>query len=293
MTSSNRTIAGEFNPVNFIAIGSNGYIVTPTKIQQLGTTEAWKSIAYGNGKYVIGSTFGNISTSTDGENWTTPKKIDSNPWQWIMYENGIFVAVGSSYISTSRDGIIWTELIPISSIISGGVQGAGHGGGFFAISNNNGYTATSTDGVTWTRKGKGATSSYAIGCSENRFISVTNGGYLYVSEDAGQNWKLGSTGNISPHKITYGKGVFVGGYHGKIGYAFDTEYLNSFYETTVGTSEDEWISTDFGKETFISISKAGKYVISSDGENWTDPVELKDSENNVIKAVFYDVCIIQ
>lgn len=34
-------------------------------------------------------------------------------------------------------------------------------------------------------------------------------------------------------------------------------------------------------------------VISSDGENWTDPVELKDSENNVIKAVFYDVCIIQ
>ena len=105
----NRTIMGKFAAAGFIIVGDNGYVITPLKTQQVDN-EYWSSITYGNGKYVmVGFNYGYISSSNDGINWTTPKRISQVSWYAIAYGNGKFVIVGSEgYISTSTDGVNWT-----------------------------------------------------------------------------------------------------------------------------------------------------------------------------------------
>ena len=46
----------------------------------------WKSVTYGNGKYVVVGTGGHTSTSVDGINWTTPKQIANENGNVILSE---------------------------------------------------------------------------------------------------------------------------------------------------------------------------------------------------------------
>ena len=74
------------------------------------------AIGYGGGTWVVlqtGTTTGNYSTS-DGASWST-MTITSASWRSIAYGNGKFVAVasggnGSAYMMSSPDGINWTAI---------------------------------------------------------------------------------------------------------------------------------------------------------------------------------------
>ena len=75
----------------------------------------FSGVTYGNGKFVAVGNDGNITTSTNGVNWTTPITVGSifHDWTNICYGNGKFVVVGDrgyndGYVTTSTDGENWT-----------------------------------------------------------------------------------------------------------------------------------------------------------------------------------------
>ena len=63
-------------------------------------TEAnsWRSVAYGNGKFVAVSSDGinRVMHSSDGITWTAAAAAESNSWRSVTYGNGKFVAVSTS-----------------------------------------------------------------------------------------------------------------------------------------------------------------------------------------------------
>lgn len=103
---------GRFTFVSYIVVGDNGYIISSSKMQRVGTNN-WNAITYGNGMYVAIGNDGYIAYSSDGDNWTTVK-LGYVDYSTITYTNGKFIALGgSSYngkLAHSEDGINWTSV---------------------------------------------------------------------------------------------------------------------------------------------------------------------------------------
>jgi hypothetical protein len=72
------------------------------------TSNTLLSVSYGGGKYVAVGNSGKILYSTDGKTWTAATSGVSDNLLAVAYGNGVFVAVGgTSSIITSSDGITW------------------------------------------------------------------------------------------------------------------------------------------------------------------------------------------
>ena len=85
----------------------------------LPSIRSWRSIAYGNGKFVaIAYSSNQAAYSEDGITWTATTLPISSTWYSITYGNGKFVAIAysSNQAAYSEDGITWTATtLPISS----------------------------------------------------------------------------------------------------------------------------------------------------------------------------------
>ena len=99
------------------------WTAAPTFPLPAGGVGNFYSVAYGNGTFVAvggasggGSSPGRISTSTDGDTWTSRSvpALDGqiNTWRGVAYGDGKFVAVGqtgdTTRMVTSPDGATWT-----------------------------------------------------------------------------------------------------------------------------------------------------------------------------------------
>lgn len=113
-------------------------------------TKTWRSIAYGNGIYVVVGLDGYTAYSTDGENWTR-KTVGTESWYAIAFGNGKFVAVGKSRkITTTTDGKTWTTVKQVGTSAVGNWLAITYADGKFITSSSKGYGAISIDGVNWT-----------------------------------------------------------------------------------------------------------------------------------------------
>lgn len=126
----------------------------------------WRSMAYGNGKYVAVASSGEVMSSTDGVNWV---EVDSgsNLLVSIAFGNGLFVAVGESDdispIIYSKDGVNWTEAKAPATVTGKDVSDtilvavSFVGDRFFATSTLTGvnsesssnFNFESSDGISW------------------------------------------------------------------------------------------------------------------------------------------------
>lgn len=291
--SSNRTIIGKFTVSGFIIVGDNGYVITPLGTQQIDN-EYWSSITYGNGKYVmVGFNYGYVSCSTDGTNWTTPKRISRVSWYAITYGNGKFVIVGSEgYISTSTDGINWTTPKQIGE--ENWVDIAYGNGKFIAVRaaayGGSGYISTSTDGVNWTTpKSVGTAEWNGITFGNGNFIIVGTNGSIARSSD-GITWYNSAPSSGSIGSITYGNDKFVAiGYGGKI---ISSTSGTSWTTTNVsGSVVWEKIRSNIG--SFIAVGSSGYITKSNNGTTWITPVQLKDDSGNLLNINLNDACTIQ
>lgn len=99
-----------------VAVGDAGLVLTSTDglnwtQQTTGTVEDLKSIAYGNGRFVIVGGRA-VLTSTNGVNWTQQTAITQQTWHVplnsVTFGAGRFVAVGDgTMITSSSDGVNW------------------------------------------------------------------------------------------------------------------------------------------------------------------------------------------
>lgn len=288
--SSNRTITGKFELIKFIAVGANGYIISPTKTQQI-ITESWRDITYGNGKFVaVGNYY--MASSSDGINWSCTSKYTGTIWESVMFENGLFLAVETVKKGawTSVDGINWNT----TSLSSYSIYGWGHGGGTFAITTSMGKALISTNGVNWTEK---TLSTYVptIAVSENCMIIYTTGGAGYKSTDGGNSWESSGYDNkLYPTKIIHGDGKFItantqGIANSILGYIMEDGAFG-IKPTSIDSSK-KWIDVDFRNGKYAALSKDGYYAVSTDGINWSTPMQITDNSGKPVTANLNSICV--
>lgn len=205
-----------------------------------------KSLAYGNGKYVAGGTYGYLAYSTDGIVWTqgggpqctgqTGGEMSQREIFSIAYGNGRFVALGTQGKGcTSPDGIAWTPIsITQVGTYVGGVPAVAFGDGKFVALGQTGKSSTSLDGITWTTGGE-----MPEPCRNPGIASMVygNGKFLALS--------------------SYGKGCF--STDGVTWTSVDHPNFNGKYNNSVA----------FGNGRFVAVSPYGKSSTSTDGAAWT------------------------
>jgi hypothetical protein len=178
------TVRADGNPIN----GGSGIPVWALKV------------SYANGRFIAVSAWGGTSTSTNGTSWIhayVPTQLYLNG---ATFGGGRYVAVGEadfgapatvSNIVTSTDGVTWT--LRRSHPTEGGrILDVTYGAGLFvAIGADDGFTYTSPNATTWTKRN--ILGGHEIGYYNNIFIVPYNSGTNLVSAD-GINWAVVNTG---------------------------------------------------------------------------------------------------
>lgn len=139
----------------------------------------WKSVAFGNGRYVAVSTDGYVAISLDGVNWGA-SSILTGDWNDIVFGNGVFVAVktvGTYSARWSEDGVTWHD----TNIPTRGLYTISFCDGLFvcADTTSTAYEIwTSQDGKTWTASSWLVTGHQwqTIAARPNRFVGVASSG---------------------------------------------------------------------------------------------------------------------
>ncbi|MDR0321981.1 MAG: Ig domain-containing protein [Treponema sp.] len=204
-TSSIYKIAWGSN--KFIAVGASGKMATSSNGTSWTLVEdhpfttfsiiTWvndRFIATGNVKLDNNETgYDRMATSTDGVTWTlvNVENYTFNSIKSIVWGNNKFVAVGSSNILTSTDGVIWAKVQ--NHGLGNQIEDIAWGDNkFIAILSSStvigSYTATSTDGVTWTKVDSTAGGSmFCVTYGNNKFVA---GGILHMeySENGTTEW---------------------------------------------------------------------------------------------------------
>jgi hypothetical protein len=205
--------------------------------QNIPVITEWRSVTYGNGKYVaVGSTTDKAAISTDGITWTTSNLPVSAAWRSITYNNGVFVAIATTTIAaTSPDGVTWTaRVIPNAA---NWVQVTYGDNKFVAVSSTNAVAAYSTNnGETWTA------------------FTLPVG--------------------LTPSSISYGAGIFLVVSSNSIGtqYATSTDgitwTLRNLPTNALGFSYYGLNSIIYANGVFAALG-GSTFIKSSDGINWT------------------------
>lgn len=287
-------------------MGSNGYIISPTKTQQV-STNTWAFVSYENGKYLTASWQGYVSTSTDGTTWSVPVQVGTknNSWSCITYGNGKYI-MGSvyGYITTSTDGINWTSLVKLDDSILDVVEIIYINNKFIALAklNSSGYLFTSTDGTSWNKIS--AIGSYYYW--ENliyaggkyvvtgRIFSSVPSGAIATSID-GVKWNIVKVGigDYQWNDVAYGNGRYVAVDNtGSIALSDDGETWRVQGSNVPGLRGRSISSIIYTNGVFLALVKSGQIITSADGETWYLLEQLKDHDGNNITADFYDFCLL-
>ena len=235
----------------------------------LPTSLSWKSVTYGNGKFVAvaENNRGVGAYSTDGINWAGMTLPASRSWKSVTYGNGKYVAVADgTYGAYSTDAINWTGMsMPANrSWIS-----VTYGSKFVAVAYNSNKGAYSTDGITWTEMTLPASQKWwSVTYGDGKYVAVANNTDRGAYSTDGITW----TEMIMPASrqwqgVSYGKGKFVAVAYGSDKGAYSTDGIN-WTEMSNPTSV-RWYSITYGDGKFVAIEWDGnKGAYSTDGINW-------------------------
>ena len=156
----------------------------------LPASAEWRSVCYGNGKFVAVAYNSNaVVYSTDGINWTRTTLPASTRWRSVCYGNGKFVVVAqdSNAVVYSTDGITWTRTtLPASASWRSVCYGNGK---FVAVAFDNTIAAYSIDGITWTQTTLPSSAYwYSVCYGDGKFVAVTYDSTIAAYSVDGINW---------------------------------------------------------------------------------------------------------
>lgn len=248
---------------------NNEFIITGKNMATVGSG-VWRSIAFGNGKYVAvgvdpsSSSNSFVTTSTDGVNWTVPKNVGTLNLKSVVFGNGKFIAIagfGSDIISV--DGENWTEA---ATPTVQGTPSITFGNGKFLYCGGT-KLFTSTDGVNWTEINIGLeNATHALYFANGMFFISSNSGKLRHSSD-GVNWSepvsTGANG-VTINDIAYGNGIYIIAVGKELRYSTDLSTWNK-----VSASIYDYVySVSFSNGKFMAGLSTGWCWTSNDGLNW-------------------------
>lgn len=224
---------------------------------------SWKSVAYGDGKFVALYNWDDSSSigaySTDGITWAA-MTIGRELWQSVAYGDGKFVAVAQATKrgAYSTNGITWTDMnMPASR----GWKSVTYGNGkFVAIAMFSDKGAYSTDGINWTEMSVPQSNQVAdVTYGNGKFVAVVGGRDGAYSTD-GIDWSF-MTLSHGGQWITYGDDKFV------TDGAYSTDGIN-WTDMNMPAGWDGCSAT-YGNGKFVVVGNSAAVAHSTDGINWT------------------------
>ncbi|HMJ65951.1 MAG TPA: hypothetical protein VK615_11425 [Candidatus Binatia bacterium] len=232
----------------------------------------WKSIAYGNGRFVAVGDH-TVDTSPDGITWTHRAPFVYVQFYGVAFGNGIFVAMGvfnddrgNFYYSVQRstDGISWDGApAPASAVL----RGITFGNGQFVMVGDGGRVFTSTDGISWTAQGAGTGSTLNdVAFANGMFVAVGGAGTVLRSPDGIQWFQPWDSEpcNLLGCGSAFGR-VFGVGERSCILSSTDLQTWTS----PVSATYSDLRGITFGQQKYVAVGKEGSGVVSGDGLQWT------------------------
>jgi hypothetical protein len=259
---------------------SNEILFWETYNQPNGISDNLSAVAYGDGKFVGIEFSGDVSVvSTDGETWTRYATMTSGVRWGITYGNGLFVVVGhNGYVATSPDGQNWTNRTGQSGswydvIYNDGLFVAV--GGYYGVHSR---VMTSTNGIDWVARTAGDDTDFwrSVTYGKGLYVAVGLATSSYGSAEVvmtspnGIDWTTRSAPGISWLSVTYGKGIFVAvGYDS---YLEDYRIMNSangidWESGTGGVYNGDWAAVSYGNGLFV-VGGSNEVATSKNGIDW-------------------------
>ena len=240
----------------------------------LPSSQNWRSVCYGNGKFVTMVEGSDVfAYSTDGINWTRGTMPRPQTWISICYGGGKFVAVtsASSAIAYSTDGITWSQAtLPISNSSKSVCYGNGK---FVAVVQNSNVFAYSTDGINWIKGTMPSKQTWFSVCYGNdKFVAVASGTDVFAYSTDGITWTEGTMPSSQKWRsVCYGNDKFVAVAYNSNVFAYSTDGI-TWTKGTMPSSQD-WHSVCYGNSTFVVViayQQHNIFAYSVDGINWTE-----------------------
>ena len=226
-----------------------------------------------------------------GQTWNSMTLPAAKNWRTIAYGNGLFVLWSpgdTDNLATSADGINWTLRSVNTS--GGDVRHCIFNGTIFLAISTNRLVLTSTDGITWS--GSQVLPAITVGiyttywrCAwspiAQRFVATINGitrQYAYSNDATGTSWTLGTfPGGVSGYlPIAYGNGIFVAHVGGSDQFRLSSDGI-TWESVTIPNSDaiGGYYEMAFGNGIFVlagpgsQTSGQNRIASSPDGRTWT------------------------
>jgi hypothetical protein len=260
-----------------------------TWTEQPTDSRAWKSIAYGNGTFVVVGDH-TIDTSSDGVTWTRRTPFVYVNFQAVAFGNGQFVTTGvfndgrgNLYYSVQRstDGVTWSgEPAPADVPM----RGIAFGNGVFVMAGDSGMIFTSPDGIAWTQRNSGVGSFNDLSFANDRFTAVGSGGTLWQSGD-GVSWAY-PTSRQSQH--LFGVGFALGRFTAVgEGSAIIAPSANGEWTSSVAVTTHDLRAVTFGGDQLVAVGERSEGVRSTDGMTWSSSPVISGSPDTRFNSVTY------
>ena len=238
----------------------------------LPASRSWRSVTYGDGKYVAVANHSSAGAySTDGISWTEFSLPAYKNWYSVAYGNYKFVAVAfdSDKGAYSTDGITWTEFSLPANSSSWDIVVYGNGK-YIAVASKSLVGAYSTDGITWTEMTLPASAYWqSVTYGDGKYVMVEQNSIYGVYSTDGINWSSFTLpANRSWKSVAYGGGKFVAVAEDINKGAYSTDGIN-WTEMTLPTSYT-WQCVTYGNGKFVVVARnnVAYSAYSTDGINW-------------------------
>ena len=230
---------------------------------------------------------GTIATSSsDATTWTLQSSGVTSTLFGISYNNGLFVATGTSgTVLNSNDGIDWTDHTSTSNTPHFFKDNAYLNNMYWAV-NDNGSIFSSSDGKIWTSKYKGNKDGfYSITYGNNKYVAVgSSSGLLNIIKSSdGNNWTTvtNSINRYNLYKVIFANDIFIAvGWAGLIVTSSDSD---NWTLQTSGTNQHLG-SIVYGGNLFVAVGSSGTVITSSDGSSWESQTSI--TSNGLIGVTY-------
>jgi hypothetical protein len=237
----------------------------------------WKSVAFGNGRFVGISTTGTSVYSLTGSDWVAGGNLPAGTWATVTFGgvNNVFVAVNSASatVAWTTDAILWNTSTSLSLT---GFNAIAYGGGkFIGIAPGSTNSAgTSVDGATWATLPSPlpvtATWNSIVYGSIGTWVAITGASNNVVaySTDGGGTWAQSTLpASINWISVAWGNGRFVAIASGSAISAYSFDGITWIQSTLpVATL---WTDLHYGQGLFFAVASGTTAATSSsDGASW-------------------------
>jgi hypothetical protein len=203
----------------------DGITWTSRTLAGIATNGTVKSVAFGNGLFVVVGIFGQGATSPDGITWTAldvgtgSAAIGGTPeydLQCVRFFNNLWLASGDNgFLFTSIDGLHWVSRTSGFGIKTATqspiVYGVAYGNGiYFAVGSNGGTFSQSRDGILWSQiasgysGGSGPSPAVGVVYFAGKFIAFGFAGIMASAPPL----IYGSLADLQDDTLAPGQGLF-------------------------------------------------------------------------------------